>query len=77
LGRGDARRAIEIYDGILAQYPLEDRWLTMTFLNRGRAHDRLGEREKAIADYNEVLKRRNVWQLHDKAKALLKTPDRA
>jgi hypothetical protein len=49
----------------------------MTFLNRGRAHDRLGEREKAIADYNEVLKRRNVWQLHDKAKALLKTPDRA
>jgi tetratricopeptide (TPR) repeat protein len=77
LGRGDARRAVEIYDGILADYPLEDRWLTMTYLNRGRAYDRLGEREKAIADYSEVLRRRDVWQLHDKAKTFLKTPDHA
>ena len=76
LGRGDAARAVEIYDGILRDFPLEDRWITMTYLNRGRAYDRLGERDKAVADYRAVLKRRNVWGLRDKAKHFLQEADR-
>jgi tetratricopeptide (TPR) repeat protein len=75
LGKGDARAALALYDQILSGNPPDDRWVTMTYLNRGRTHDRLGERDAAVADYDVVMKRRNVWQLHDKASAFLDTPD--
>jgi hypothetical protein len=46
----------------------------MTYLNRGKAHDLLGQRELALADYRTVLKRRDVWGLHDQAKELKRRP---
>ena len=48
----------------------------MTYLNRGRALDRLGQRDTAVLDYRIVLQRRNVWQLHEKAEKFLEEPDR-
>ncbi len=76
LGRGRPAEAMEIYNRILKEFPSEDRWVTMTYLNRGRAHDRLGERDLALADYNAVLKRRDVWELHEKAEKYIETADR-
>lgn len=77
LGRGRPAEAVEIYGRILTEFPGEDRWITLTHLNRGRAFDRLGERKKAEADYEEVLRRRDVWGLHEKAQTFLDEPDRA
>jgi tetratricopeptide (TPR) repeat protein len=74
LCRGDAARAVADYDRILAAITVDDRWITMTYLNRGKAHDLLGQRERALADYGTVLKRRNVWGLHDQAKELKRRP---
>lgn len=74
LGRGDATRAVTDYDRILDAITVDDRWITMTYLNRGKAHDLLGQRERALADYGTVLKRRDVWGLHDQAKELKRRP---
>jgi hypothetical protein len=76
LDRGKPADALAVYDRILKESPDGDRWITMTYLNRGRAHDRLGERAAAVADYKTVLARRDVWELHDKAKRYLATPDK-
>jgi hypothetical protein len=48
--------------------------MTMVYLNRGKSHDMLGERDKALEDYRAVLKRRDVWQLHDQAQKYIKKP---
>ncbi len=72
LGKGETERALARYSRILANFTFEDRWITLTYLNRGKALDLLGRREDALADYRAVLKRRDVWQLHDKAKALIR-----
>jgi hypothetical protein len=76
LGRKDPEAAVAIYDRVIREAPSQDRWVTWTYLNRGRARDRLWEREAAEKDYREVLARRDVWGLHDRAKAHLKKPDR-
>lgn len=77
LGRGRPEDAVPIYDRVLAEHKTEDRWVTWTLLNRGRAHDRLLEREAAKEDYRAVLARRNVWGFHERAKGHLKEPDKA
>lgn len=74
LGQGNLKDALETYDRILADFNFEDRWISWTYLNRGKTHDLRGERDKALADYRAVLKRRDVWQLHDQAKALIDDP---
>lgn len=74
LGRGNAAQALTEYDRILAAVTIDDRWITMTYLNRGKAHDLLGQRDQALADYRTVLKRRDVWGLHDQAKELKRRP---
>ncbi len=74
LGKRDTDKALALYTRILKDFPYEDRWISMTYLNRGKSFDLLGRREEALADYRAVLKRRDVWQLHDKAKALVRRP---
>lgn len=76
LGRGRPEEALALYDRILSEFPSEDRWITWTLLNRGRAHDRLLERKAAEADYRAVLARRDVWGMHERAKGYLKAPDK-
>jgi tetratricopeptide (TPR) repeat protein len=76
LWEGKPQEAIQAYDKILAQFRFEDRWITWTYLNRGKAYDLLGQREKALADYKTVLEKRNVWELHDRAQELIDEPYR-
>lgn len=74
---GDQNRALEIYNDVLSRFPKEDRWITLSYLRRGMSQDLLGRRDLALADYRTVLKRRNVWGLHDRAKALIRRPYQA
>lgn len=74
LGKRDTDNALTLYTRILRDFPFEDRWISMSYLNRGKTYDLLGRRDEALADYRVVLKRRDVWQLHDKAKALVRRP---
>jgi tetratricopeptide (TPR) repeat protein len=75
LGEGHAALAAELYTESLNDFSSSDRWTTWTYLNRGRAYDRLDERKKALADYETVLKRRDVWGLHDLARRFMRNPD--
>lgn len=76
-GEGKPAEALENYNRAIHEFPAEDRWLTWTHLCRGKAFDLLGERDKALADYRTVLKRRNVWGLHDQAEDYIEKPYRA
>mgnify|MGYP001199920715 CR=1 FL=1 len=74
LGRKETAKALALYNHILAEFPFEDRWISFSYLHRGKTFDLIGRREDALADYHTVLKRRDVWELHDKAKALIRRP---
>jgi tetratricopeptide (TPR) repeat protein len=76
LGKRETDKALSLYNRIIKDFPYEDRWISMSYLNRGKTYDLMGRREEALADYRVVLKRRDVWQLHDKAKALTRRPFR-
>jgi len=66
--------AIALYSKIINELDNGDRWVTWTILQRGKCHDLKGDRAAARADYQRVLKRRNVWLFHDHAKKVLKNP---
>ncbi len=72
LGEGRAKEALPLYHRTITDVKFDDRWISLTHLNRGKTYDILNEREKALHDYRTVLKRRNVWGLHGKAKKLIK-----
>ncbi|MGQ0645897.1 MAG: tetratricopeptide repeat protein [Elusimicrobiota bacterium] len=74
LGEGRAEEALKIYEDVLRRFSHDDRWISFTYLNRGKALDLLGRREEALESYREVLKRRDVWELHDKTKDLMAKP---
>jgi tetratricopeptide (TPR) repeat protein len=74
LGRKETDRALALYTRVLEEFPFEDRWISLSYLNRGKTYDLLGRRDEALADYRTVLQRRDVWELHDQAKALIRRP---
>lgn len=74
LGRKETDQALTLYNRILTEFPFEDRWISLSILNRGKTYDLLNRREAALADYRTVLQRRDVWELHDQAKALIRRP---
>jgi tetratricopeptide (TPR) repeat protein len=74
LGKQETDKALGLYTRIIENFPFEDRWISMTYLNRGKTFDLMNRREEAVADYRAVLKRRDVWELHDKAKSLIRRP---
>jgi len=74
LGRGQAPEAISFYNQALDQAGRDDRWVSLTYLNRGKARDLLGQRDQALSDYRVVMTRRDVWSLHDKTEVFLKKP---
>jgi tetratricopeptide (TPR) repeat protein len=76
LGAGDPTGALEEYDALLARFTVEDRWMTLALLHRGMAHDALGKREEALKNYRAVLTRRDVWELHNQARTLIRKPYR-
>jgi hypothetical protein len=71
---GAHTEAVARYGAIIAEVDSDDRWMTMVYLNRGKSHDMMGQRDNALKDYRAVLKRRDVWQMHDQAEKYIKKP---
>ena len=74
LGRKDYPGALALYNRVLAERTRDDRWVSLTYLNRAKTYDLMNRFEEAAADYRTVMKRRDVWDLHEKAKKLLRRP---
>lgn len=73
-GAGRLEDALALYSRVVTRPARDDRWVSLAYLNRGKTFDLLGRREDALADYRTVLKRRDVWQLHDKARDRVRRP---
>jgi tetratricopeptide (TPR) repeat protein len=73
----DAGRWQESYDHYVSAFQSEKAppaLITLAHLNAGKTLDAQGKREQAIAEYQLVLKRKDVFDSHDRAKDLLKKP---
>jgi tetratricopeptide (TPR) repeat protein len=78
---GHALSGQQDYPSALARYKVVQRWsksnaglVSMAHLRGGEALDALGKREEAIAEYQLVLKRENVFDSHKLASQYVKKP---
>ena len=78
---GDALIAKQDYAGAIARYKEVQRWpksnaglVSFAHLHVGEALDALGKREEAMAEYQMVLKRENVFDSHKLAEQYVKRP---
>jgi tetratricopeptide (TPR) repeat protein len=72
--RGDHAAAIEKYNAA-ARWPKSDADLTsLAHLGAGQSLDALGKREEALAEYQTVLKRNNIYNSHKQATQYVKKP---
>ncbi|HWC76584.1 MAG TPA: tetratricopeptide repeat protein [Blastocatellia bacterium] len=59
--KGNYAKALERYNEVIAWKKSDQSLVTLAHLNSGLALDALGKREQAVAKYQEVLKRENVY----------------
>jgi tetratricopeptide (TPR) repeat protein len=78
---GEALIAKQDYTGAIARYKEVQRWpksnaglVSFAHLHVGEALDALGKREEAMAEYQMVLKRENVFDSHKLAEQYVKRP---
>jgi tetratricopeptide (TPR) repeat protein len=72
--KGDFAKAVERYNEV-ARWPKSDEGLvSLSHLHSGQALDALGKRDEAIAEYQTVLKRENVFDSHKLASQYVKKP---
>jgi tetratricopeptide (TPR) repeat protein len=78
---GEALAEKADYSGALEQYNEVKRWprsdaelVSLAHLHSGEALDALGKREQALAEYQAVLKRENVFGSHKLAAQYVKKP---
>ena len=78
---GEALIAKQDYSGAIARYKEVQRWpksnaglVSFAHLHVGEALDALGKREEAMAEYQMVLKRENVFDSHKLAEQYVKRP---
>lgn len=78
---GDALIGKQDYTGAIARYKEVQRWpksnaglVSFAHLHVGEALDALGKREEAMAEYQMVLKRENVFDSHKLAEQYVKRP---
>ena len=72
--RGEQATALEKFNAV-ARWPKSDADLvSLAHLRAGQALDALGKREEAVAEYQTVLKRNNVYDSHKQATQYVKKP---
>jgi hypothetical protein len=78
---GQSLSSKQDYESALARYREVQRWskanaglVSMSHLRAGEALDALGKRDEALAEYQLVLKRENVFDSHKLASQYLKKP---
>ncbi|MBI3654612.1 MAG: tetratricopeptide repeat protein [Acidobacteria bacterium] len=71
---GDFAAAIEHYQAV-TRWPKADKALvSLSHLHAGQALDALGKREAALAEYQTVLQRENIFDAHKQAAQYIKKP---
>jgi tetratricopeptide (TPR) repeat protein len=70
--KADHTGAIEQYDAVKRWPKSEPELVSLAHLHTGEAFDALGKREQALAEYQAVLKRENVFGSHKLASMYLK-----
>ncbi|MEK6406079.1 MAG: hypothetical protein AABN34_03860 [Acidobacteriota bacterium] len=78
---GEALQAKQDYAGAAARYKEVQRWsksdpglISLAHLHAGEALDALGKRDEAMAEYQMVLKRENIFDSHKLATQYVKKP---
>ncbi|MFL6212376.1 MAG: tetratricopeptide repeat protein [Blastocatellia bacterium] len=72
--RGEHATAVERFNAV-AHWPKSDEGLiSMAHLRAGQSLDALGKRDEAVAEYQTVLKRGNVYDSHKQATQYVKKP---
>ncbi|HST21977.1 MAG TPA: tetratricopeptide repeat protein [Blastocatellia bacterium] len=72
--KGDYAKAVERYNEV-ARWPKSDEGLvSLAHLHSGQSLDAMGKRDEAIAQYQTVLKRENVFDSHKLASQYVKKP---
>jgi tetratricopeptide (TPR) repeat protein len=72
--KGDYKSALERFNAV-RQWNKSDVGLTsLSILNAGKSLDAMGKRTEAVAEYQAVLKRENIFDAHKQANEYLKKP---
>jgi tetratricopeptide (TPR) repeat protein len=72
--KGDYQAAIERYRAVSRWSKSDKELVTLAHLHAGQALDALGKRDEAVAEYQEVLKRENVFDSRKLAAQYVKKP---
>lgn len=72
LARGDYQAAIERYNQVKRWAKSAPELVSLSYLHSGQALDALGRRDEAVAEYQVVLKRENVFDSHKLASEYVK-----
>jgi tetratricopeptide (TPR) repeat protein len=74
LNAGDYPAAIEHYKNVTRWTKSDKALVSLSHLHTGQALDALGKREEAIAEYQTVLQRENIYDAHKLATEYVKKP---
>jgi tetratricopeptide (TPR) repeat protein len=74
MSRGDYATAVEKYNEVKRWQKSEAGLISMAHLRAGQSLDALGKRTEAVAEYQAVLKRENVYDSRKLAEQYLKKP---
>jgi tetratricopeptide (TPR) repeat protein len=74
MNTGDYATAIERYKEVTRWAKSDKSLVSLSHLHAGQALDALGKREEAIAEYQTVLKRENIFDAHKLANEYVKKP---
>lgn len=72
--KGDYAKAVERYNEVARWQKADAGLVSMAHLHSGQALDAMGKRNEAIAEYQTVLKRENVFDSHKLASQYVKKP---
>lgn len=72
--KGDYAQAIERYNEVARWSKSDEGLVSLSHLRSGQALDAMGKRNEAVAEYQTVLKRENVFDSHKLASQYVKKP---
>jgi tetratricopeptide (TPR) repeat protein len=74
MAKGDYAAAIEKYNAVKQWQKSHRNLISLAHLKAGQALDALGKRNEAVAEYQVVLKRENIYDSHKLASQYVKKP---
>jgi hypothetical protein len=72
--KGEYAAAVERYNEVKRWQKSDEEIVSLSHLHKGQALDALGKRNEAVAEYQVVLKRENVFDSHKLASQFVKKP---